>query len=131
MNKFKVLSILTSLLFLYLFVVLLFDTASFFVDLGIDAGEAAFFIARRASVFMLGMSILLFWGKNLPHSESRQMIIIFAAIIMSGLAMMGTYEYARGYLGAAIFQAISIESIVAVSYLILFFSNRKSSRIDV
>ena len=125
MNTYKILNMFTSVLFLYLFYVLLFDAASFFTDIEVDAGEAAYILARRASILMIGIAVLLFLSKNLQHSDARQMIILAATVIMLGFAIMGTYELARGNVGKGILTAIVVESIVGISYLIVFFSNRK------
>lgn len=126
MKTYKILNIFTSVLFLYLFFVLLFDSASFFADVDIVPGEAAFFLARRTSMFMIGISILLFLSKNFQHSDTRQAIIIATAVIMLGLATMGTYELVRGNVGKAILMPIAIETIVGISYLAVYFFNRNS-----
>ena len=123
MNAYKILNIFTSLLTLYLFFILLFDSASFFVDVGVDAGEAAYFIARRTSVFMIGISVLLFLSKNLKHSDARQFIIMATALTMLGLASMGTYELVRGYVGKVMLVSIVVESTLGILYFIIFFSN--------
>ena len=124
MKPYKILNTLTSILFLYLFYVLMFDSGSFFVDIDLNAGEAALILARRASIFMIGISVLLFFSKNLSHSDARQVIIITTSVVMLGLAVMGTYELVRGSMGTGILKAIVIESILGVSYLTIFFSNR-------
>ena len=124
MNTYKILNMFTSVLFLYLFYVLLFDAASFFIDIEVDAGEAAYVLARRASILMIGIAVLLFLSKNLQHSDARQIIIIATTVIMLGFATMGTYELVRGNVGKAILTAIIVESVVGISYLIVFFSNR-------
>ncbi len=124
MNVYKIVSLFTSALFLYLFFVALFDPASFFMDVGVEAGEAAYFIARRASMFMLGITVLLFSARNLQPSSARQSIIGATAVTMSGLAIMGMYEFVRGFVDEGIFMAIIIESIVAIINIVLFVKFR-------
>ncbi len=129
MNIYKILNWFTSLLCLYLFYVLLFDATSFFTDIEVDACQAAYILAKRASMMMLGISILLFLSKNLQHSDARQIIIISSAMIMLGFATMGSFELIRGNIGTAIIGAIVIEISIGISYIFVFLQSRKSTRI--
>jgi peptidoglycan/LPS O-acetylase OafA/YrhL len=124
MNVYKVVSLFTSVLFLYLFVVALFFPGSFFIDVGVEAGDAAYFITRRAAMFMLGIAVLLFSARNLQPSHARQCIVGATAVTMSGLAIMGTYEFLRGFVDEGIFMAIGVEFIVAVVSIVLFIKFR-------
>jgi hypothetical protein len=47
---------------------------------------------------------------------------------MFGLALASTYEFARGYVGNAIFGAIVLESILAVSFFYLWVFNYKKAK---
>lgn len=127
-SKFGVLSFLTSLLFVYLFVTLTFYPESFGSDVGLEAHESAFIIGRRAAVIFFGLAVLTFFGGRAPASPARQAICLGVGCVMLGLAIMGTYELIRGALGIAIIQAIIIESVVAFFYFGSWFLNRTTVR---
>ena len=125
MNYFyKIVSIATSALFLYLFVQLLFMPDSFIKDLGLQPSEAGQVLARRASMFMLGISVLMFGTRNLPHSVARQTICLATGITLFGLSCVGSYEFIKGTVNSSILIAIICETILWVSFgVILFKSN--------
>jgi len=127
MSKFKILSLFTSLLFLYLFYLLFFSADQFFSDLGIEATETAYFMCRRAAMFMLGISVLMFFARNIPSSPARQAISISIAVTMLGLALTGMYEFNRGFVSNDIFISIIVETILCVSFLYIWFTDRNDS----
>jgi len=125
-NSYKALVFLTSSLFLYLFFSLMFDSSAFVEDLGLQPSQTTSILARRASVLMLGFSVLLITSINLPHSRARQRILLSAGITMAGFACMGAYELVRGTVNMSILQAIVIESILGFSFFVMFFKNWSS-----
>jgi hypothetical protein len=125
-NFYKIISIATSILFVYLFLQLFLDPYSFVSGLGLQPSETVAILCRRTSMFMLGLSILLFLSKNLPHSTARQFICLSTGITMLGLASMGSTELIRGTVNSSMLVAISIETILRSSFLITFFKNMKT-----
>ena len=113
-SLYKIVSVATSLLFLYLFVQLLFMPASFIKDLGLQPSEAGCVLARRASMFMLGISVLMFGARNLPNSKARQTICMATGITLFGLSCAGSYEYIKGTVNSSILIAIICETILWV-----------------
>ncbi len=126
MKFFKIVSIITSALFVYLFFIALFNPESFFEDVGLQSSETASIVARRTSMFMLGISILLAASINLSNSKVRQFICLATGITMLGLASMGSYELIRGSVNYSIFISITIETLLGGSFIIIFLSNLKS-----
>jgi len=126
-NFYKILTSFTAILCCYLFFLLCLFPQSFLSDLGIEASEAAYFISRRAGMLMLGISVLLFFARNVPHSQARQAIALSISVTMFGLIIAGSYEFLRGYVNSAIFGPIVIESILAASFFYIWFSNHKKS----
>ena len=125
MSKFKALSIFTSVLCLYLFYLLFFDPQTLFSDLGIEGSQTAYFMSRRASMLMLGISVLTFFARGIPQSQAMQAISLSVCVTMFGLAMTGMYEFIRGFVSNDIFISIIIESILSLSFFCLWFSNRQ------
>jgi len=130
-NFFKILSIITSVLFAYLFFLLHFNSESFLKDLGLQSSGTTLFLAKRVSIFMLGISVLMFCSKGLPHSKSRQIICFATGITMLGLSCMGTYELIEGNVNSSILTAIIIEIILAISFGIIIYSNRMTEFTNV
>ena len=130
MNFFKIVSGLTSALFVYLFFQLFFRSDSFVSDIGLQPSETVSILCRRTSIFMLGLSLLLFSARKLPHSSARQFICFSTAITMIGLGCMGSFELIRGTVNSSMLTAITIETVLGTSFLILFFKNIKTKTIQ-
>lgn len=126
MRFFKIISILTSVLFVYLFFVLFIDPDSFLNDIGLQSSQTASIVGRRATIFMLGISVLMFGSRNLPHSKARQIICLSTGITMLGLACMGSMEFIRGTVNTSIFTSIIIETTLGISFAIIFLKNIKT-----
>jgi hypothetical protein len=133
LNYFKIVCIVTSALFAYLFFVLLFNSDSFINSIGLNSNETTFILARRTSIFMLGISILLFGAKNLPHSKARQTICLSAGITLIGLAVMSCYELIKGTVNSSMLQAFIIETTLGIIFGLIFILNRfsKTSKMKV
>lgn len=127
---FKVLCIFTGVLFAYLFLTLLLNSKNFLIDLGLESSEAAIILARRASMFMLGISILMIGSVKLLHSDARQIICLATGISMLGLSIVGCYEFAKGTVNSSILTAIIIETFLWLSFGAIFIKSRKSPIVD-
>lgn len=127
-NFFKIVSVITAVIFAYLFLTLLLNSEAFINDLGLQASEPALILARRASIFMLGVSILMIGSINLPNSKARQIICLATGITMFGLSCMGTYELIKGTVNTSMLTAIIIETILWISFGIIFFTNRRKNK---
>lgn len=123
---YKLLSGFTAILFAYLFLKLLLDTQSFLSDIGLQSSEGARILAQRASMFMLGISVLMFGSNKLPHSRGRQAICLATAISMLGLSILGAYELSKGTISSGIIPAIVIETILWLSFGYVFIKNLRS-----
>lgn len=130
MNFYKIVCIATSVLFIVLCLLLLFGSTSFVKDMGLEPSVATSVLAKRASMFMLGLSILLFCSRNLPHTNSRQFICLSTGVTMLGLACMGSYEHFMGTVNSSIITAVVIETILGLSFLAIFFKNRTVKNIQ-
>jgi hypothetical protein len=123
---FKIVSIATAVLFVYLFTQLFFISDSFVRGLGLEPSVASLVLSRRASIFMLGIAILLFASRNLPPSKTRQIICFSIGLTLFGLACMGSYEFVKGNVNSSIMIAITTETILWVSYGIIILKDRNS-----
>lgn len=125
-KAYRFMSYVTTSLYLFLFVSLLSDPHSFFQGLGIEGTESAYFLARRASMLMLGFAVVSFFGRNAPSSVARQAITLSIAISMAGLCAMSCFEYARGFANSSILTPAIVEAILAATYFLLWLSNKQA-----
>lgn len=130
MNFFKIISVVTSLLFIYLFFQLFINSDAFVTGLGLHPSETVSILCRRTSMFMLGISLLMLGSINLQPSKARQNISLATGITMIGLACMGSFELIRGTVNTSMLTAITIETILGTSFLILFFKYRRVKTIQ-
>lgn len=122
---YKILCLATSLLFIYLFVLLFFKSDTFITDIGLEPSLASLVLARRASMFMIGISVLTFASRNLLPSKERQIICLTIAIVLFGLSCIGTYEFIQGNINSTIIPPIAIETILCLSFGGVAFSDNK------
>lgn len=114
---FKWLSLLTGLLYLWLFYQLLVTPDQILPSFGVEADVHTTFLARRISVLMLGFSVLLFLAAWLPQSKARAVIAAAVAVNMAGFAVNSFYGATHGYLTDRAIPVIgSIESLIALSF---------------
>ncbi|WP_070972003.1 hypothetical protein [Vibrio sonorensis] len=112
MNVFKWVCLLTALLFAYLFSLLLFSPDAFLADVGLESTLEANFIAKRTSIFMLGMGLLCLSGIGIKDSYGKSSLSMIMVIVMLGLAILGFYEWNRGVVNEGIFVAVVTELVL-------------------
>ncbi len=125
MINYKIVSLLSSIIFFTLFMSLLLYPESIFWLFQIEGNESAYFISRRASMLFLGYALITYFSRFAENTELRQAIILGLALAMFGLALLGLFEFLRGYVGIGIFLAISAETFLSVTYLSIWLSSKK------
>jgi cation transporter-like permease len=129
---YKLVNGFTAFLCLYLFAMTLCTPRSFPADVGLRGNEASDFLSRRASMFLLGISVLAFQSRRAIPSIARQAIVLSIATTMGGLAVLGFVEFLRGSATATIFGPVCIEAFLCLAYGLLWFGGRafRADRID-
>lgn len=130
MKLYKIATIGTSLLFLFLFIQLFFTPVSFVEGLGLQSSVGTSILCRRAAMFMLGLSVLLLFARKLPHSSARQLICLSTGITMVGLACLSSFELIRGTVNSSMWTAIILETLSGTLFWITFFKNLKTKSIQ-
>lgn len=123
---YKIVTTATSLLFIYLTVQLLFASDAFVQDMGMQPSAATAVLAKRAAMFMVGISIMMFASRNLPYSHARRIICLATGVTLFGLSIMGTYELIRGTVNHTIIVAITIETILWMSFGFILLKDNPS-----
>lgn len=125
---FKTLSLLTGLLYLWLFYQLLFTPIEMLKSFSLAADPHAVFLAQRISVLMLGFAVLLLLGWKLPPSLARAVIAAAVAVNMAGFAINSFWGAAHGCLTDPAIPVIGgIESFVAVAFGLFALADFRSS----
>ena len=125
-SLFKIMSIASTIIFIYLFVQFLFNTETFIKDLGLMPGATSVILMKRASMFVLGFASILFLSRNLPVSKARSYISLSMIVIFFGLAANGIHGYISKTYNPSIFIAVAIESILGIGFVISMVMDRKS-----
>lgn len=98
------------------------DVIYFIFNLSGD--ELGNFLAKRAGMLFLGVATLLFFSRNAQASDARSAISLGLWVAMAGLALVGLYEFFRGYAGLGILLAIATETSFAVCYFAVWRFDR-------
>ncbi len=129
MFKFKTVSMVTAVAALVLCVILLSVPEVIFELFNVDDNSSAFFFGRRAAMLFLGIAVLSWVGRNASHSESRQAICLGLATSMLALAILGIFEYLRGFAGVGILLAVITEVCLFSMYFKIWLSNKIVSKV--
>lgn len=124
-NKFKVVSILTSLLYFFLFLSFFSFPENLCKDVGIAESEPVFFLIRRASMLMLGFAAITFLTRNMEVSKARQAVAFSVTVNMLGFASTEVFEMFHGFSFSSFIGPMVIEILVAVLYFSFFFSDMR------
>ena len=116
---FKWFSVLTGLLYFWLFYQLLFTPAEMLRSFGVVADPHMLFLAKRISVLMLGFAALLFLGFRLPPSPGRAVISVAVAVNMAGFAINSFWGASHGVLTDPSIPVIGgIETFISLFYAV-------------
>jgi hypothetical protein len=86
--------------------------------MGLTPDTASIVLIRRASLFMLGLAVLMFLSRNIPASKGRIYLSISMSVIFFCLAINGSSGYIYGNYNSSIFIAIIIESILGLAFVL-------------
>lgn len=114
---FKSLSLLTGLLYLWLFYQLLFTPAQMLRSFNVDADVHTIHLAQRISALMLGFAVLIFLALPLQKSRARAIIAAAVTVNMAGFAINSLWGAAHGLLTDGAIPVIGgIETCIALAY---------------
>lgn len=111
------LSVLASLLFILLAIILMFAPAQMLTGWGIELTDSVGLLARRIAALYTGIAVMYFLARNAEHSTTRSALIngtITACLI---LAALGAYEIFAGHATSGILPAVIIEVALALAFV--------------
>ena len=93
----------------------------------IQPTESVLLLSRRIGAIYLGLSVMLFLARSAPVSVTRTALSAGAAVLLSLLALLGVYELTVGHAGPGILVSIVIESLLALGYIRILFTERRTA----
>lgn len=116
MLRFKNVSLAAAALSGVLFLCLLLFPDLIFFIFDVEGGEVARLMSRRAAMLFLGLGTISYLGRKAPTSSLRQAICLGMASCMAGLALVGLFEFVRGFAGVGILLAVATEMLFAAAF---------------
>jgi len=125
---FSVVLTLTGCLYSYLFWLLLTGPAGFLGSVGVASNPAAEFLARRASMLMLGFAVLSLLALKRHATPAGQLALAAVGVNMAGFALMSIREVLRGFANAELLKPAAVETVLALACAALWFAGRRLTR---
>ena len=122
--SFRLLAILTALLFLALAFVWMFEPQRVLIGWGIASTSVTDLVARRAAALYAGIALMFWLARNTSASLARSAMSKGLAAACVILALLGIFELAAGHVTAGILAAVVIELLLALA---LLYVNRTAS----
>lgn len=123
---FKITCYLSGLLFFYLVYLLFFNVEPFLIGIGLSVCNSAIFLAKRASMLMLGFALLSIFCSKITETTLRVYASIVLSVVWMGLASMSAYETFSGNINAGLIPAMIIETLFGVSFALMLMVGIKN-----
>lgn len=102
-------------LFLLLSALLMFFPEIIYWLFGLDQNDLGDFMGKRAAMLFIGFSALCWLSRRTQDIAVQRVVSAAICISMAGMALIGIYEFLRGFAGIGIWFAIITE--IAISAL--------------
>lgn len=117
--SFRLLAIVSALMFFLLAAVWLFAPSLLLVDWGVQVTGGVELVSRRAAALFAGFGVMMFAARNAAPSPARSALIQGLMAAMTMLSVLGVYEWQAGHAGVKILAAVVIEvaMLLALTYV--------------
>ncbi|WP_412562771.1 hypothetical protein [Thalassobius sp. MITS945101] len=106
---------LSAVMQLFLTYTLLSDPQGMIGGFGLPTDSTVGFVARRAGVMFLGLAVLSIAAMFLQ--QNRGLAAFALSVPWLALAVLGSFEHLRGFVGGEIYPAIAIEATLGLLLL--------------
>ena len=111
------LSVLTSILFILLAIILMFAPAQMLAGWGVELTSSVGLVTRRIAALYTGVAVMFFFARNAEHSTTRTALITGTVTACTLLALLGIYEFAVGHATSGILVSVFIEVALVLAFL--------------
>ena len=94
----------------------------------INGSDSTLLVARRGAALFLGLAVMLWLTRKAESSPTRDAIAVGFSVSCAALAALGIYDFVAGYAGIGILAAVTIESMLALSFALVRHADRPISR---
>lgn len=119
------LSVLSSILFSLLAIILMFAPDKMLAGWGVELTIAVGLLARRIAALYAGIAVMFFMVRNAEHSTTRTALIYGTITGCMILAILGVYEFATGHATSGILSAVFIEVVLSLLFMVVCCSGGK------
>ncbi len=119
------LSVLSSILFSLLAIILMFAPAQMLTSWGVELTTSVGLLARRIAALYSGLAVMFFMVRNAEHSTTRTALIYGTITGCMMLAILGVYEFATGHATSGILSAVFIEVVLSLLFMVVCCSGSK------
>lgn len=119
------LSVLSSILFSLLAIILMFAPDKMLAGWGVELTIAVGLLARRIAALYAGLAVMFFMVRNAEHSTTRTALIYGTITGCMILAILGVYEFATGHATSGILSAVFIEVVLSLLFMVVCCSGGK------
>lgn len=125
--RFRTIAVITAIVALALGVGYLFVGALVVGRWQIQPTDSVLLLCRRIGGLYLGLSVMYFLARSAPVSVARTALSAGTAVALSLLALLGVYELTVGHAGLGILVSAVIESLLALGYIRILFTERRTT----
>ncbi len=125
--SFKTLAVITAIVSFALGVAYLVFGALVVGRWQIEPTVGVLLVGRRIGSLYLGLAVMYFLARSAPVSVARTALSAGTAVALSLLALFGIYELAAGHAGPGILASVAIESLIALGYIRILFTERRAA----
>ncbi|MES2579622.1 MAG: hypothetical protein V4552_03675 [Pseudomonadota bacterium] len=122
------LSVLSSILFSLLAIILMFAPDKMLAGWGVELTTVVELLARRIAALYAGLAVMFFMVRNAEHSTTRTALIYGTITGCMILAILGVYEFATGHATSGILSAVFIEVVLSLLFIIVCCSGSKLNK---
>ena len=111
------LSVICTILFLMLAIILMFAPVQILAGWGVELTTSVELLAKRIAALYAGIAMMFFMARNAEHSTTRTALIYGVITSCSILALLGVYEFATGHATSGILTGVFIEVALVLAFL--------------
>ena len=111
------LSVITSVLFALLAIILMFTPSLMLTGWGVELTTSVGLVVRRIAALYIGLAVMFYFVRNAEHSNTRTALIYGTITGCMLLACLGVYEFVMGHATSGILSAVFIEVALMLAFL--------------